>query len=271
MKKLWAVIMTVCLAVTDLSVGASAKGIKNVVYHPVAHRGDMKDAPEETYAAFAKAKQNGYGYFEVDIWKNKKGEWIATHDYNLRRMTGVNKTVRNLTRRNLKKYPIRQDNGWGRNGRLYILTFSQVVDWASRNNMKVFFHVKTSSSFTEKDARYFYRKLKKKKMLRNSYVFGQTGKVLHLLTEYKSMNTGFLTRANTNALRRKRIRKVNQAGADFILIKYYDNHPFTPSLMRYAHKKGIRVGTFSLLTKEQNNKFRDAGGDFGIANSVVYR
>ncbi|MEQ1638373.1 MAG: glycerophosphodiester phosphodiesterase family protein [Methylococcales bacterium] len=55
----------------------------------IAHRGARAFAPENTLAAFAKAKQFGCGMFELDVRLSKDGELIVHHDESLSRCTDV--------------------------------------------------------------------------------------------------------------------------------------------------------------------------------------
>ncbi len=69
-----------------------------------AHRGDNKNAPENTLAAFEKGIENGADVIELDVRQTKDGEIVVMHDENLRRVCGVNKKVGKLTFEQLRKY-----------------------------------------------------------------------------------------------------------------------------------------------------------------------
>ena len=64
----------------------------------IAHRGvhNNKDIPENSLLAFNKAIDNNYA-IEFDIEITKDDKLIIHHDDNLKRMTGVNKNVEELT------------------------------------------------------------------------------------------------------------------------------------------------------------------------------
>ncbi|NOT10507.1 MAG: glycerophosphodiester phosphodiesterase [Methylococcaceae bacterium] len=55
----------------------------------IAHRGARAFAPENTLAAFAKAKQFGCAMFEIDVHRAKDGELVVHHDDQLTRCTDV--------------------------------------------------------------------------------------------------------------------------------------------------------------------------------------
>ena len=55
----------------------------------IAHRGARAFAPENTLAAFRKAKRLGCQMFEIDVRMSKDGELIVHHDEQLTRCTDV--------------------------------------------------------------------------------------------------------------------------------------------------------------------------------------
>ena len=70
---------------------------------PVAHRGLLRHAPENTLPAFAACLELGLG-FELDIRTSKDGHLIVIHDDNVRRTTdGPNRSVREMTLTELKE------------------------------------------------------------------------------------------------------------------------------------------------------------------------
>lgn len=62
-----------------------------------AHRGFSSKAPENTLPAFAEAIDAMADFVELDVQQTKDGELIILHDSNLKRTTGVNKFIWNLT------------------------------------------------------------------------------------------------------------------------------------------------------------------------------
>lgn len=73
-----------------------------------AHRGlhdNAGDAPENTLAAFGRAVEKGYG-IELDVQLTKDGRVVVAHDFNLKRICGVDRDIDMLTYEELKKYPV---------------------------------------------------------------------------------------------------------------------------------------------------------------------
>ena len=73
-----------------------------------AHRGlhdNQSDAPENTMAAFDKATEAGYG-IELDVQMTKDGQVVVVHDFDLKRVCGIDKAVDECTYEELQEYPI---------------------------------------------------------------------------------------------------------------------------------------------------------------------
>ena len=69
-----------------------------------AHRGDSKHAPENTLAAFELAIENGADVIELDVRETKDGKIIVTHDKNLKRTTGIDAYVEDLTYGEIRQF-----------------------------------------------------------------------------------------------------------------------------------------------------------------------
>lgn len=70
---------------------------------PIAHRGLLRHAPENTLPAFAACLELGIG-FELDIRTTKDGHLIVVHDDNVERTTdGLSRSVRDMTLAELKR------------------------------------------------------------------------------------------------------------------------------------------------------------------------
>lgn len=71
-----------------------------------AHRGDCSKAPENTIASIKAAIKANANYCEIDVQQSKDGQVVLTHDTNLKRTTGLNKNVWELTLKELKTIDI---------------------------------------------------------------------------------------------------------------------------------------------------------------------
>jgi glycerophosphoryl diester phosphodiesterase len=76
--------------------------------HYIAHRGlfdNVKEVPENTVPAFKKAVEAGYG-IELDVQLSRDKHVVVTHDYNLKRICGENKDIKDLSYQELCAYKI---------------------------------------------------------------------------------------------------------------------------------------------------------------------
>ncbi|MCA0755116.1 glycerophosphoryl diester phosphodiesterase membrane domain-containing protein [Paenibacillus sp. N4] len=71
-----------------------------------AHRGDKEEAPENSLQAVQHAIDKGVDSVEVDAQLTKDGVVVLHHDYSLRRMAGVEKSVGELSYRELSRLSI---------------------------------------------------------------------------------------------------------------------------------------------------------------------
>lgn len=67
-----------------------------------AHRGDLKNYPENTIPAFKAALDAGMDMIETDIHMTKDGELVIIHDHNTLRTTGFDGVVNEMTLAELK-------------------------------------------------------------------------------------------------------------------------------------------------------------------------
>jgi len=69
----------------------------------LAHRGGLLNAPENTVKSFELAFENGADGIECDVRLSKDGQFVLVHDENLKRISGENKLISQLTLSELKK------------------------------------------------------------------------------------------------------------------------------------------------------------------------
>lgn len=99
----------------------SAKKIDDALKCDYAHRGMYGEGiPENSLAAFSRAVEHGFG-IELDVQLSADGVIMVFHDYNLKRMTGCDKLLSDLTYEELRKLCL---NG----GNEKIPTLSEVLD-----------------------------------------------------------------------------------------------------------------------------------------------
>ncbi len=68
-----------------------------------AHRGNSDSTPENTISAIKSAIREGADWAEIDVQETKDGELVVFHDSNLRRVTGVDKHIWEISGHDLEK------------------------------------------------------------------------------------------------------------------------------------------------------------------------
>lgn len=103
----------------------------------MAHRGYTSKGPENTIEAIQGAIEAHADFAEIDILETKDGELAVIHDTNLKRLTGRNAEVYDLTMDELRKLEVKQGNFTGR-----ISSLAEVMN-ESRGKIKLNIEVKT--------------------------------------------------------------------------------------------------------------------------------
>jgi len=106
----------------------------------IAHRGISALAPENTVSAFSLALARGVYGIELDVQLSKDGIPIVTHDSSIKRVTGIDKNVHDLTARELSSI----NNGLWFNKKFSkdtFITLNQTLDMIN-TNAKVLIEIK---------------------------------------------------------------------------------------------------------------------------------
>lgn len=97
------------LIMPNLNSQKRVEKLKGSLY---AHRGfhdNKSEAPENSMLAFRKAVELGYG-IELDVQLTKDKQVVVFHDYNLKRVCGVDKEVNACTYEELQQYVLLNSN-----------------------------------------------------------------------------------------------------------------------------------------------------------------
>ena len=111
----------------------------------IAHRGASAYAPENTLAAFSLAADMGAHWFELDCTLTKDGEIIVIHDDTIRRTTGAEGVVAEMTLAELKRY----DAGtWFdlKFAEQRLPTLGEALDLAKERRIGVYIEIKDSEN-----------------------------------------------------------------------------------------------------------------------------
>lgn len=153
-----------------------------------AHRGYSSIAPENTLPAFLLAVDSKADYVELDVQKTKDGVPIVFHDRTLKRMTGINKRINELTYEEL----LQIDLGSGYEERFFgtsIPTLEEVLQ-ACQGNVK--FNVELKSP-DEELVQLVLNLLEEYQLIDESVITSTDYQALKWVKEYRpSMMTGYI-------------------------------------------------------------------------------
>ena len=105
--KKWFAVVGICVLlgtiglISDTVVNGNLSGFSGMLV--MSHRGDSNEAPENTIPAIELAIEKMSDYVEIDVHESKDGEIVVIHDASLKRTTGVDKAVKNMTYAELRE------------------------------------------------------------------------------------------------------------------------------------------------------------------------
>ncbi|MDO4536872.1 MAG: glycerophosphodiester phosphodiesterase family protein [Coriobacteriales bacterium] len=113
-----------------------------------AHRGGSFAAPENTMAAFRKAKEGGADICELDVQQSSDGVIFVSHDSNFLRVSGVDKGAWELTWAQIQKLDATGEFWEGRVEPQGYPLLDEVVAWAAENDMQLNIELKPTGHET---------------------------------------------------------------------------------------------------------------------------
>ena len=127
---------------------------KNVLI--IAHRGYSEMGVENSLEALEGAKKAGADYVELDIQLTKDNKFVVMHDFNLKRLAGVNKKVKDLTFDEIEKLTIKQGEFES-----HIPLFEEFVNRAKELNIKLLVELKPNGGEPDNYAELFINEMKR--------------------------------------------------------------------------------------------------------------
>lgn len=143
--------------------------LENSVYAPdtkiIAHRGYTTGNVENTISGLVSAASSGADLIEIDIQQTVDGQFVVFHDQTLRRLTGKNGVIANMTLGELKTLTIHA-NGFNDK----ISSLDDFIEVAKTLNVSLLIELKVHGKETEDILPKLVEKLKAYKVLDTYYV-----------------------------------------------------------------------------------------------------
>ena len=121
----------------------------------VAHRGYVAKGVENSLEALEAAAKEKVSYVEMDILLTKDHQFVVMHDYNLKRLAGVDKDVKDMTLAEVQGLEIQQDGHTS-----HIPSFEEFVTRAKELKMPLLVELKPHGAEPENYVDLFVQKMK---------------------------------------------------------------------------------------------------------------
>ena len=262
----------------------------------IAHRGWSAKAPENTLAAFklAAKNENFYGV-EFDIWESKAEKSVVKtktvidedgnaqtvevkadplllvmHDENIKRMCGVNKSIRSITRANRKKYTIKS----GANVRKYsgqkIPTVNQALKRIYKYSNGAIPVIELKHRLSKRALKYLIKLIDGRRAVIISFDYDAVNDAAQLIQKKglsESIQTMYLMNSLSSGKYKSMAKKLKKAGIDCISLNYTK---VSKATVKAFHNKGIKVCIWTVPNKSTAKKYAKMGVDYITANGAVY-
>ena len=215
-----------------------SNGVNNNI-KTIAHRGYVEKGVENSIEALEAAAKAGVDYVEMDVLMTKDNKFIVMHDYNLKRLTGINKKVQDMTYNELVGLPISQSGHTSR-----IPSFEEYVKRAKELNIKLVVELKPHGGEPNNYVDIFIEKVKELNIENNYKYMSLDLKVMEELeSKAPQLETGYIIPFQFG--------KFSNNNVDFFAIEDFS---FSNTLVEQAksQNKSVYVWTIndpSLITK----------------------
>lgn len=215
-----------------------SNGVNNNI-KTIAHRGYVEKGVENSIEALEAAAKAGVDYVEMDVLMTKDNKFIVMHDYNLKRLAGINKKVQDMTYNELVGLPISQSGHTSR-----IPSFEEYVKRAKELNIKLVVELKPHGGESNNYVDIFIEKVKELDIENNYKYMSLDLKVMEELeSKAPQLETGYIIPFQFG--------KFSNNNVDFFAIEDFS---FSNTLVKQAksQNKSVYVWTIndpSLITK----------------------
>ena len=155
MKGLFALTVVFLMVQSGISAFELATLKVNDQIKLIAHRGDVSKGVENSLEALEAAAKGKAAYAEMDILLTKNHQFVVLHDYNLKRLAGVDKDVKDMTLAEVQGLKIQQDGHTS-----HIPSFEEYVKRAKELKMKLLVELKPHGAEPENYVDIFVQKMR---------------------------------------------------------------------------------------------------------------
>ncbi|MEM7827439.1 MAG: glycerophosphodiester phosphodiesterase family protein [Candidatus Aenigmatarchaeota archaeon] len=209
----------------------------------IGHRGARAYEPENTLRSFKKAIELGANAIEFDVRETKDKKLVVIHDENIRRITGEDVLVKDLTLKEIKELNIDGEK---------IPLLEEALDFIDKKVDKILVELKEVG--IEKKVLDAIKERKLENVIIVSFHEDAIKKVREL---DKKIETGLIYVRHPNP-----IKVATEMKANYLIALYRFIHTKN---IQIAHENGLKVIVWTINTKEEAKEYVEKGVD-GIAS-----
>lgn len=224
-----------------------------------AHRGSSSEYPENSMTAFEQAVKDLTDCIELDVRQTADGGFVVMHDENLKRTTGVDRIVGELTKEQICGLKVGYELS-GNTGDETVPSLEEVLEFARYKPVKLNIELKTADTDVD-------------------YAEG----IYEILTEYGVLDSCYITSTDYDILRQMKMLDGNietgyilsMAMGNYYDMEYVDffsvNHRFVTSTMIYVlHQRGKEIHVWTLDSEADIIKYANMGADSIITDDPLF-
>ena len=196
----------------------------------IAHRGYVYKGVENSIEALEGAAEVGANYVELDILLTKDNKFVVMHDYNLKRLAGINKQVKDMNYDEVVGLPIKQGDYTSK-----IPSLEEFVNKAKALNMKLVIELKPHGGEPSNYIDILIEEIKRLK-LENYKFMSLNSKVMEELeTKAPNLETGYVIPLQFG--------NFDQTNVDFFVIEDFS---YRDRLVEQAKKQNKKVFVWTI-------------------------
>lgn len=225
----------------------------NTKTNVIAHRGDIYGGVENSLEALESAARKGAKFIEMDIQLTKDGHFVVMHDYNLGRLTGEQREVKDLTLAEIRSLKTRagifESN---------IPTFEEYVTKAKELDVKLLIELKPNPKDGRDYAEPFIREMKRMEIERKFKVMSLNLKLIQKIeTTAPEIETGFVIPLQ--------LGDFDNSKVDFYAVEDFS---YSPILAKNAHKNGRKIFVWTINNENRITKYLQSPVDGIITDEL---
>ena len=211
----------------------------------IAHRGYVYKGVENSIEALEGAAEVGANYVELDILLTKDNKFVVMHDYNLKRLAGVNKQVKDMNYDEVVDLPIKQGDYTSK-----IPSLEEFVNKAKALNMKLVIELKPHGGEPSNYVDILIEEIKRLK-LENYKFMSLNSKVMEELeTKVPNLETGYVIPLQFG--------NFHQSNVDFFVIEDFS---YRDRLVEQAKKQNKKVFVWTINDPALITKYLQSPAD----------